>query len=259
MVRKLSQRSDELKELILSPAALQQRWGPIVRELRAQLNLSESDFNVVLTPSPTAIFAEIIGSACEYIERQKGGKTPVIPFTNVRRGELKSWLGLQEKWEQKSKNQFAFRYVSLTVHLGYPGEVSKPQIFRAEWPGIADWDSSGLGFQSPRAGHPHWQFDALVALRDQSTSVRQLSLSRLRSEGTPTEFRGGEAKADILLDVTYTAFERLHFASAAPWWRRNVSDIYGVHMNAPSSAEDVARWILETVAYVKDELGRCGA
>lgn len=256
MARKSSQPSSEIEELTISLGSLQSRWRPLVRQLRLQLGLAESELSVALSPTPSAIYAEFAGGACEYVDRNRGGRVSVAPFTKIGHGSLQSWLGLQEKWEQRTKGRYVFHHVSLTVHLGYAGELLKPQIFRSEWPGITNWDSSRFGFQAPGAGHPHWQFDAMTAVREKVVAQREQSLAVLREESVVTEFELAERKTDILLDVRQAALERIHFASAAPWWRQAEDGSYGVHMNAPGSAEEVARWMIQCIVYIKQELKR---
>src|SRR5260370_41516663 len=96
-------------------------------------------------------------------------------------------------WEQKSTNTFIFHHVSLTVYVGYEGYSHKPQIFRSEWPGIRNWSSGGIGFQSPGAGHPHWQFDAIRTISDADKTQKERSLAKLREEMAVEEFNSGGA------------------------------------------------------------------
>ena len=71
----------------------------------------------------------------------------------------------QEVWDNESgRVPFAFRQAGLTVHVGEVGDPVKPQLLRLEWPGLRDWDRSGVGFQSSGAGHPHWQVDLFESL-----------------------------------------------------------------------------------------------
>jgi hypothetical protein len=96
----------------------------------------------------------------------------------------------------------------------------KPQIFRSEWPGIRDWSGTGPGFQSPGAGHPHWQFDVQTALRAQQNEAAITSTTNFDEE-TIEDFELEAAREpDVLELVRAATIERMHFASAAPWWNR---------------------------------------
>src|SRR5260370_23461081 len=112
-------------------------------------------------------------------------------------------------WEQKSTNTFIFHHVSLTVYVGYEGYSHKPQIFRSEWPGIRNWSSVEIGFQSPGAGHPHWQFDAIRTIDDADKAQKERSLARLREETPVEDFNSGEV-ADAISDLKGMALDRIH-------------------------------------------------
>jgi hypothetical protein len=59
---------------------------------------------------------------------------------------------------------------------------------------------------------------------------------------------------DMLRSVT---IERMHFASAAPWWALPSPDGHPLHMNAPLNEEGLSRWLIACVGYLKQELARC--
>jgi hypothetical protein len=183
--------------------------------------------------------------------------SPVAPLTQIGRGPLRSWLGFHEVWEEKSSNTFAFHHVSLTVYLGYKGYSPKPQIFRSEWPGIRNWSSVEIGFQSPGAGHPHWQFDAIQTISDADSAQKVRSLAKLREEETVVEDFNSAEGIDAISDLKQLALDRIHFASAAPWWLPNVDKPYGLHMNAPRDSGALTRWTVQCVAYLRQELARC--
>lgn len=110
------------------------------------------------------VWTGLRGNGVEWVERNRGSAS-VTPFVQLRDG-LIAWLGYQEVWdEEKGRAPFAYRQAGLTVHVGEIRDRVKPQLIRLEWPGLRDWDGSGLGFQSPGAGHPHWQVDLFESLR----------------------------------------------------------------------------------------------
>jgi hypothetical protein len=51
--------------------------------------------------------------------------------------------------------------------------------------------------------------------------------------------------------------ERMHLASAAPWWSRKLAEFGSHHLNAPTEQGDLSRWLAASIDYLKQELGRC--
>jgi hypothetical protein len=144
--------------------------------------------------------------------------------------------------------------LGLTVHIGYVGDPVKPQALRLEWPGIRDWAGAGPGFQSPGAGHPHWQVDVLESLAEQNTQTESFELE----PSSVVEEFGAEVIAipidKLLLSLT---FESMHLASAARWWIAATAGQSKQHINAPSDLASLTRWLTEGVFYIQQELGRC--
>jgi len=165
-------------------------------------------------------------------------------------------LGYQEVWDQESgRVPFAFRQAGLTVHVGEVGDPVKPQLLRLEWPGLRDWDRSGVGFQSPGAGHPHWQidlFESLHALREPAAFEPEFVEA--------IEDFGALPDAPSLPDrIARLTFERMHLASAAPWWSDRPAEFELHHLNAPRDEAALSRWLGCAIAYVRQELSRCVA
>jgi hypothetical protein len=256
MARRSSPRSDAIGELTISAAVLERHWAELEDQLRSEMQLSPSDLVLVQEHVANRVTAGFAGNVCEYVDRNLGGRSPVAPLAKIGGGSLHSWLGFHEVWEEKSHRNFAFHHVSLTVHLGYEGYEPKPQIFRSEWPGVRNWSSSGIGFQSPGAGHPHWQFDAVRSLGDAEEMQKEKSLAKLR-DGIVVEHFGAALETDVLGDIRQIGLERIHFASAAPWWVAPADQVHGLHMNAPSDSDALVRWAVQCVAYMRQELARC--
>jgi hypothetical protein len=171
---------------------------------------------------------------------------------------LKAWLGFHEVWENGPRNICIFHHVSLTVHVGYEGDPIKPQVFRSEWVGVRAWQAGVVGFQSPGAGHPHWQFDAMKSVRDINEGQKSLSLARLNEKITPEEFDPTTMTENILTDFQYIRLDRIHFASAAPWWLLpDKHESQPLHMNAPPDSNALIRWTLACVTYMRQEFLRC--
>jgi hypothetical protein len=257
MARKSSHPYSLATELRISSAALERRWACVGDELRAQLGFARGALRVHPEYAADIVAGGFVGRACEVVARHRGRASQVAPLSPIGRGPLMAWLGFHEAWESKPGKNYTFHHVSLTVHLGYEGDPVKPQIFRSEWPGIRGWSTSGLGFQSPGAGHPHWQFDAISTLRDAEASLRDRSLARLRGESVAAEFGPAMVSRNIIATLHETALDRVHFASAAPWWLPQHDRPYDLHMNAPPDADALLRWTVACVAYIRQELRRC--
>jgi hypothetical protein len=66
-----------------------------------------------------------------------------------------------------------------------------------------------------------------------------------------------ETIAPTLSDrIRALTFERMHLASAAPWWLGTPAEFGAHHLNAPSNREELSRWLAATLAYLKQELSR---
>jgi hypothetical protein len=186
------------------------------------------------------------------------------PMLHLKSG-LWAWLGYREDWDGEPSagrvRRFSFRSAGLTVHFGYRNVRHKPQMFRAEWAGWARWNGTNYSHQAGDAAHPHWQFDVLESLKRDDASERAATfLSVLKSEegsAEPREFRPQTLDDDDVGDmIGVQELSRIHFASAAAWWK---SQPGGIHAHAPSKAEDIQVWLRETLIYLLRELGRLQA
>ncbi|TGR83014.1 hypothetical protein EN866_34490 [Mesorhizobium sp. M2D.F.Ca.ET.223.01.1.1] len=200
----------------------------------------------------SGVWTGLRGADVERIERNHGSAT-VVPLVQLP-DNLSGWLGYQEVWDlELGRSPYAFRQASLTVHVGEVGDPVKPQLLRLEWPGLRDWDRSGIGFQSPGAGHPHWQLDlleSLAALRDPA----EFDPDRANDLEDFETIVAEPTLADRLSRLTV---ERMHLASAAPWWAAHPGRFGAPHLNAPTTQDDLTRWLAASTAYVIQELSRC--
>lgn len=251
MVRQQSAASSpQPTQLLARRQTLDKRW-PVL----------ESALNRALQPTkPIQVAAEylsqgatagFVGGDCERVDRNRGGQSRVAPFLTLG-GDLLAWVGYFETWRSVSGNlPFAFRELSLTVHIGRQGDPLKPQIFRSEWAGVSDWGGGEIGFQAAGAGHPHWQIDALESLAAFAEPVQFVP----DPAEDVTIFEGGApAPEELLRSVTV---ERMHFASAADWWVPIGKGAMPRHMNAPREVDDLTRWSVNCIEYLRQELGRC--
>ena len=183
----------------------------------------------------------------------------VAPLHRIR-GELWAWLGLREEWSDEAaprrrRRRFSFRSSALTVHFGYLNYLEKPQMFRAEWAGGAL--SADDMHQAKSAGHPHWQFDALESSPSYAAEVKDLLVLLREATGAAAsrDFIPGALAPEDHGEMTdaRNRFSRLHFASAAAWWRPAPDN---VHVHAPASVQELESWLRATVDYTLGELKR---
>jgi hypothetical protein len=200
----------------------------------------------------SGVWTGLRGSDVERVDRNRGSAS-VVPLAQLP-DNLSAWLGYQEVWDLESgPSPYVFRQASLTVHVGEVGDPVKPQLLRLEWPGLRDWDRSGIGFQSPGAGHPHWQLDLLESL----AALRERVDFEPNGEDDLEDFDAladTPALSDRLVRLT---IERMHLASAAPWWTSQPGPYGAHHLNAPATQDELTRWFAKSVAYVGQELSRC--
>ncbi|MDE0042564.1 MAG: hypothetical protein OXT74_11055 [Candidatus Poribacteria bacterium] len=202
------------------------------------------------------IIGGLYGSGCEFILRNRGLHVPVAPILPLRQG-LWAWLGYREEWDEERRNRrYSFRSVGLSIHFGLKNDVFKPQMFRAEWAGWARWSGLDYSFQAADAAHPHWQFDALDSLPDDKLSQRAAQLlNRLQAEVEPKirEFYPQLSSVDVRDLVTVQKLSRIHFASAAAWWK---SPPHDEHVHGPADLVDIENWVRHSLDYIKVELDR---
>ena len=122
---------------------------------------------LIIKPSWTSEtgLAFVTGPSAETVRRERGGRVSVNPL--LLTAESAYWFSWRERWDRVAgaKSPWRFRESGITI---FEGQVStlKTQLFRIEWPGFALWKEGTLGWQAPGAGHPHWQFDALLELEE---------------------------------------------------------------------------------------------
>jgi hypothetical protein len=257
MARPASRSSSSgVAELLASKAALDQRWQALHSLIAGALGLplDRRQLRVDAEYASGRAWAGLQGEACERISRNQGGSTWVAPICELP-SDLVAWLGWQEVWELPTgQRSYRFRNIGLTVYLGKRHEAVKPQLLRLEWPGLSTWSSKDqITFQSPGAGQPHWQIDI----------VQSLAVGRSVTEFEPDSIEVVEDFEAIIQEPTIDdlirrlSVERMHLASAAPWWLPAVPGDVGHHMNAPADLNALSRWLGESITYLRQELSRC--
>jgi len=235
-----------------SKGQLDQRWRTLGNLLNSALGRRTRAISVDAEYQAGGVWVGLCGADCERIDRNRGVAN-VAPLVTLA-DNLTAWLSYQEVWAWAGgRLPFSFRQTSLTIYIGEVGDPLKPQLLRLEWPGLHDWDNSGVGFQSPGAGHPHWQvdvFDTLRTSRDRPTFNPQLS-------NDVENFDDVLDTPPLFERITSLSYERMHLASVAPWWLTSSPEFGVHHIHAPVDPTAISRWIDSAIAYILQELARC--
>jgi hypothetical protein len=248
MGQKSSSRSDTAGQLLATKGKLEGRWRYIESFLQSQLEFKP---RVISSFVDSCFWVGFSGEGSEVIARDRGRDT-VIPLRKLHDDYL-AWLGFREVWSQVRDTQnFIFKAVGMTVYFGREGVVSKPQLFRAEWPGLYEWSRGQIGFQTEGAGMPHWQFDTPKLFEcSQPQPEIEFEGSVIVEKGVLSPPEDNDFAKALRL-----ATDRMHFASAAPWWRNNET-ADSAHVNAPSTLDGLNNWTVRCMRYIHQELGRC--
>ena len=203
----------------------------------------------------------LFGDGCERTVRTTGQTTEVAPLVCLgSKSELWAWIGFREEWERgrnaRNPQKLSFRHIGLVIYFGRRHAARKVQIFRAEWSGAALSDEAPEDVRRD-IGDPHWQFDGMESmfrvdaeLHEARLRVQQLgSASAVARPFGPREPTSNELHAL----VSRRRVSRLHFPSAAAWWRPAPDD---AHTHTPKSAKEVEVWVDKTVSYIGKELVR---
>jgi hypothetical protein len=246
----------ERTPLIVTEGHLETHFREVSSILEAVIDASASarlDFDFASSP----VVAALVGNGCEFISHNRGMRVPVAPLLRLQ-NEVWSWLSYREEWideDRRKTRRFSFRSAGVTVYFGFRSDVFKPQMFRAEWAGWAQWTGQGYSFQGSEAGHPHWQIDVLDSLKEDENAAEAatfLELLKDDAEGEVREFRPPPTPGARAF-ISAQKLSRIHFASAAPWWKLPP---HNDHAHGPESLVDVQRWAQGSLQYVTTELKR---
>ena len=199
----------------------------------------------------------LAGKDCERAFRNRGSDAFVAPMFDFGDG-LWVWLGYQEEWNREPtkgrQKRFSFESLGLTFHFGQEGNPSKSQMFRAEWMRQSD--------QTGKTANPHWHFDALETLVNKDMDRRRvddlLMVLKEDDESVPREFipqNPVRVHEDVRGNVGLPKLSRMHFASAAAWWREPKED---AHAHAPGSTAEIRAWLRKVLSYLRRELSMLG-
>ncbi len=242
----LSLPKNRVSEPSLSAQRFSQRSVSLAVKFADTLGLHTGELAFAPELSNTSAAMSLCGRASEMISRNRGSAHPVVPLASVS-DEVSLWVGYRELWE-KHGNLQNFRFVEggFTLHVGRPGELEKPQILRNEWVG-----RRSRAFVS-KAGHPHWQLDALESFRT-SAPKPEARFGDLTGSNAVQEFNSEtdpNLGANLLLSLTV---ENMHLASAAHWWC--APEVSVAH--EPKTVNELDRWVIGCVSYMRQEASRC--
>ena len=245
--------------LTVTRTSLENHFGRIAEILRARFD-AEVQVGIHVDWDVSPVVAALIGDRCEWVPRNRGrGRVHVAPLKHLGRG-LWVWLSYREEWAYGQRvgdrQKLTFRSASITIHFGLKFAEYKPQMFRAEWAGWANWHGVDFGYQAGGAGHPHWQFDALDSLSEADAAERAAKLRRLladEDDGGVRDFVPQMPSADVRDLVSHQELSRIHFASAAAWWK---VPPHCEHTHNPERVKDIQVWLLQTLLYLSSELDR---
>lgn len=247
---------EKIAAITANKRTLEDRWPLVSSLIRTSLALPVGSNQLQATAEyvDEGVWAGLVGGPCERISRNRGDAVWVAPVCEFSKG-LAAWLGWQEQWEvQSGTHGYRFKNTSLTVFLGRHNEAVKPQLLRLEWSGYAGWPGSAqASFQSPGAGHPHWQIDLIESLQYVPDAAR----FEVADEAPVEDFEAANSMPTIAELARRFSIEDMHLASAAHWWLPPAAGEVRHHMNAPRDLHGLNRWIQEGINYLRQELRRC--
>ena len=233
-------------EPTLSAKGLAQRCMTLAAQFGDALGQEVGELSFVSEIWNTQAAVTLGGRASEVIERNAGPKHRVVQLCSLSE-EMFAWVGFRERWKRiGNERNFRFLDGGFTIHVGRQGEIFKPQIMRSEWVG-----QRGSEFHD-HIGHPHWQIDILETARGGVPEAP----ARFDAGSSPTpvlEFNADQAAPQIDDVLLKLPIERMHLASAAPWWQPAKVRV----ANAPRAVSELDRWILGCVRYIRQEVNRC--
>ena len=232
----------------LSVSAVNRRCHLLSSKFCEELGRARGSLSVFHEMSDSSALILLGGRASEVIERNVGKRHRVVKLCSISE-ELHAWIGFREQWQRvDGRRNFTFTASGFTVHVGKSGEMHKPQVMRSEWMG-----RQCAGFSSD-VGQPHWHVDVLETARLEVAS-RSARFHSNTGGGVSRDFTV-DRDAQMYEKLFYgVAIERMHLASAAPWWQKVNTRI----AHSPATVSELDRWIFGCISYIRQEMYRCGA
>lgn len=227
---------------------MEARCRTLAKGVEGELGLGAGQVAFFVEDFGSDRYVALGGQASEFAERNSGKRHRVLECSRLGEG-IYSWIGFQEQWRRASgRKRMEFVRGSFTAHVGRRGEVEKPQILRKEWVG------RGSELYREDVGQPHWQLDILESLRSSIRSAREeLDIAFSEEEERVMEFPAGRYKQRISEVFAGIPIERMHLASAARLWDERLGQL----ATSPSKVEELDRWMLHSLRYIRQELARC--
>jgi hypothetical protein len=152
------------------------------------------------------------------------------------------WISWFEQWKSLGSGRFELTNCGLTLYLGFPTDVRKTQIVRAEW--------QEIGETGTEAAQPHWHFD--LAITSESQFRPEFGVSRSVLFGILD---------DIAVEpVTEEGYDLapLHFGMAGWHHGKIATDDEARHwqLDLRSTTGDLVAWVARTVAYLAHQMER---
>ncbi len=243
-------------------ARVRQHWATLAGELREVLPRA---VRLTIEASAGGVTGVLRSMNSSLAWRQRGGNMPAVPLLIGPDKVPRYRVGYAEEWEERpGPHPLRFKAANLTFFMSPSNEAPTVQLFRAEWAGLREWTKGSVGYQSPGAGHPHWQFDALghYMSEEQRRARLRRALGALQAPPeVPEEFSPAslDTAADLVaeeeaVDTSWTAF---HFAAGARWpiqpWP-GPGEPSEPHVWAPESLVSIRKWVRSVTMYARQEL-----
>ena len=225
------------------------RRQTLAREVEATLALAAGKIAFYIEDYGVERYMALGGQASEFAERNAGKGHRVVECCELG-DRFYAWIGFQEQWRRVSgKAGSEFIRGSFTAHIGRRGEAQKPQVLRKEWVG------RGSGQYREDIGQPHWQVDVLESLRAANQAHREQvdgAFGEAEVEEV-VEFAAGQGEHSDGEMFARMPIERMHLASAARLWVGTSGQL----ATSPTKVEELDLWILNSLRYIRQEIGRC--
>ena len=249
--------------LILPESAIDRHLKSMEPILSVHVDGSEGA-RVVADWQVVPMVAGLVDGQCEYVARSRGRsrKVPVAPVICLG-GGLWAWFSYREEWDYEHPagrtRRFAFRSAGLAIFFGYRNNQYKSQMFRAEWSGRATRrNGTDDGLLESGVAHPHWHFDAVESAaqhdpayqKDTFRDVLASEVEEIKARDFGPQTTRSEPTRDI---VSLRRMGRIHFPSAATWWKEPPRNL---HVHSPGSPKEIEVWVERTLHYVVRELAR---
>ena len=212
-------REVAVEPLELDEASLEKHFGAISSVFQNITGKRALKFGGVIDTDP--VEANLSGQGCRYAHTARRSRTPVVLLVNLK-DDVCAWMGVFGQWDvlearsKRGKRKLRFASLALSVYFGTRDDENKLLMFRAEWSGARPAGDGTYTFAPPKAGHPHWHFDALSSMSEMIRKIRDESRQCGAVENAELY---DPHETDAISRVFALSMDRIHFASSAQWWK----------------------------------------